>query len=887
MATSIRGLSVAIESPTTQFKKAMNEMTSAARSSKQELKALQKSLDLEFDDESFAHAQEVAQRTLDQTSLNVETLRQRLQHLKESGQENSTEFSDLSAKLEQQKSAFKEARIEAERLQSLRFNDITASATQARTEFEKLKENLNIKFDESDFVKAQETATAAISETQKASETLREKMQELEKAGKTDTAEYTALKTKFEEVQKSAEDLRNSTAELNNIKFDALQKHASVTKSHLDSLQKSLDLKFNKKTLIEAQKATRDAIVATDAAASALRNRMKALEDAGKIDTDEYKELKTLLQNNRNEAEEFHKSLKSLNNARLDRIANQVKAVGDKISGVGKALTPVSALAGATITGLGALGTKAIKAADDVATLATQYGMSAESLQKFNYVALQTDTSADDLYKAFVKVRSGVSDLATGAKSTASEALKKLNLGFSLFDGSEEQFYKIIAALSDMENQTKMVSVANDVFGEVLANKILPLIYAGTDAVQSYCEEYDELGALTNEQVSALAEFDNVLNKLKTQFQNVFLQIGSSLLPIMERLATLVSEKLVPKLQALAEWFNSLSLSQQEFTLKAALVVAALAPVLTVIGKLTSGVGSLIGMIPKLGTALSGLAAHPIIAIIAVVAGILVLLYTKCEAFRESINNLVTTLGEALQPILGIIMNLFGTLMEMLEPLIQTLGDTLSVIIDLLVVALQPLFDNLSFLFNLLQPLIKITLIPLRVALKNLERPLKVIGALFKGLGAIISWFQELTHGVFVVIVDFVNGILSEIETGINKVIKWVNGIIDDINNALGWLGVNIGHIGDVTLHIKTSAEKKADGMISGAASPEMPDDDDNDEFVYDKIGAGGTSGDVYNNDYSTNTKTQNVTVTIQNYAAEVDVDNLVREINIKLAEAM
>ena len=47
------------------------------------------------------------------------------------------------------------------------------------------------------------------------------------------------------------------------------------------------------------------------------------------------------------------------------------------------------------------------------------------------------------------------------------------------------------------------------------------------------------------------------------------------------------------------------------------------------------------------------------------------------------------------------------------------------------------------------------------------------------------------------------------------------------------------------------------------------------------------TSGDIYNNDYSTNNKTQNVTVVIQNYSDEVDVDDLVRQINIKLAEAM
>ncbi len=56
---------------------------------------------------------------------------------------------------------------------------------------------------------------------------------------------------------------------------------------------------------------------------------------------------------------------------------------------------------------------------------------------------------------------------------------------------------------------------------------------------------------------------------------------------------------------------------------------------------------------------------------------------------------------------------------------------------------------------------------------------------------------------------------------------------------------------------------------------------------IYGQIGASGTTGDIYNNDYSTTNKTQNITVVIENYASEVDVDDLVNQINIKLAEAM
>ena len=73
-------------------------------------------------------------------------------------------------------------------------------------------------------------------------------------------------------------------------------------------------------------------------------------------------------------------------------------------------------------------------------------------------------------------------------------------------------------------------------------------------------------------------------------------------------------------------------------------------------------------------------------------------------------------------------------------------------------------------------------------------------------------------------------------------------------------------------------------GTELGTGTTDTPTDPYN---VYTEVGTGGTTGDIYNYNNSTNNTTQNVTVVIENYSSEVDVDSLVREINIKLAEAM
>lgn len=693
-----------------------------------------------------------------------------------------------------------------------------------------------------------------------------------------------------------ADKIRGLTVEISadasqfNKQMSAVRKEAKSSQAELNALQKSLEMEYDPSKFARAQKVAQDAIDSTAKQAEVLRERLRFLEENGDADTSHYRQIQSELAQTELKAQQLEAQLEKLNNLKFEQLGNKIQGVGDKIQGVGQALTPVSVAAAGTITGLGALGTNAVSAADDIATLATQYDMSAEALQRFNYVALQTDTDSEVLYKAFVKMRAGAADLATGVTSVASTALQKLNLDLNSFDGSEEQFYAIITALADMEDKTQMVAIANDVFGEKLANNLLPLIYSGSDAIGAYAAEFDNLGALSDEQVNKLAEFDNVLNTIKTQLANVALQIGSSLLPIMQSLAGFVSESLVPKLQTLAGWFNSLTLGQQEFALKALAVVAALAPLTMGVGKLVSTVGSIIKMLPALQSALSSLAAHPIILIIAAIAMILLVLYTQCESFRESINNLVSTLGEGLQPVLDVVMGLLSTLMELLTPILDLLGGVLGTVINLVVEALSPLFEMLAVIMEIIQPLLEVALIPLQLALNALSVPLQVLGTLLGWLAPLFQAFGNIVTKIFSGVIKVVNFILGFIEDAVNFVIGIINGLIDGVNSALGWLGVNIGRIQEVSLKINTSAiddmndveaiidSTPPDTSGTGALSPDT---------IYDQIGAGGTTGDIYNYDNSTNNKTQNVTVVIENYAAEVDVDNLVRQINIKLAEAM
>lgn len=694
-----------------------------------------------------------------------------------------------------------------------------------------------------------------------------------------------------------ADNIRGLTVEISadattfNKQMRELRSEAKSSQSELNALQKSLELKFDSATFERAQKVAQQAIDETAKAAETLRARLAFLEQSGNADTTAYKKLQTELEKTELRAKQLEEQLNKINKIKFDAIAKNVSEVGNAISTAGRALTPFSTAAAGAITGLGALGVSTAATGAEIDDLSNRFGVSAETIQEWQYVASQLGVDVEVFNKALIRTRAAMLDLSSGKTSAATEALSALGLEMSQFDSYEEMFDGVMNALAGMEDKTLQAAYANEIFGDKIANQMLPYLNAGTEEIEKFKEEFAGMSSLTNEQVSALATLDDTFNLLKQSIQYVGLQIGASLQPLLQSLANVINNSIVPRLQALAEWFNSLTLEQQEFAAKALLVVAALAPLTLGIGKLVTTVGSLIKAIPQLQAGLSALAAHPIILIIAAVAAILLVLYTQCEAFRESINNLVGILGSALQPVLDVIMNTLNTLIGLLSPIIQLVGNILALVVNMVVDALSPFFDMLNMIFQLLQPLIEVALIPLQIALSALQVPLQVIGQLLGWLAPLFQVFGNIVSAVFKGVVAIINVVLGVIEDAVNFVIGIINGLIDGINGALGWLGVHIDRIAEVKLRIDTT---EIDDMNDVNAiidtTPPVTSDGGTPTgggTIYDDIGAGGTAGDIINNDYSTNNTTQNVTVTIQNYAEEVDVDALVREINVKLAEAM
>lgn len=720
-----------------------------------------------------------------------------------------------------------------------------------------------------------------------------------------------------------ADTIRGLTVEIGadassfNKEMSSMRKAAQASQTELNALQKSLELKFDADKFARAQKVAQQAIDQTAANADALRRRLSYLEESGNIDTDAYRKLQAELAKTELQGQQLQQQLERIDKIKFEQIGNNVTKLGGAISGVGRVLTPISTIAAGAATGLGALGVATAASGAAIDDLSLRLGISAEKVQEYQYVTAQCGVEWAVFEKALIKGRAALLDLSTGTVNNASKALQSLGIDISNFENKEAMFDGIITALSNMQDKTLQAAYANEIFGDKVANQMLPYLNAGSDEINQFKSEFEQIGALSNEQVAALAKLDDTLFLVKQSLKGVAAQIGASLAPLIQRLAENIQTNLIPKLQKLGEWFNSLSVAQQSFALKAMLVVAALAPLTLGIGKLVGAVGNIIKILPSLKAGLDALAANPIILIIAAVVAILILLYTKCEAFREAINNLISTLGEALKPALDAVMLVLDLIMQIIQPIIDLVGGILAVVVNLVSEALQPfvdiinmifgilqpLFDMLSLavdmflmpiqtaisaLFSVLQPLLSVALIPIKLCLQALQVPLKVLGTLLGWLTPLFSVFGKVVTTIFSGVVKVINFVLGFIEDAINFVIGIINGLIDGVNGALGWLGVHIDRIAEVKLRIDTTDIESMDDVnaIIDSTPPDTSDAAGGGGTVYDN-GTGGTYGDTYNYDNSTTNKTQNITVTIQNYAAEVDTDALVRDINIKLAEAV
>ena len=374
----------------------------------------------------------------------------------------------------------------------------------------------------------------------------------------------------------------------------AVDREINQTQKTANQLQKGLKLEYNEKNFIQAQKQIQSALTTTEQKADAIKKQMREMEKAGNVDTDGYRRLETELAKTETTATKLKQQLEEVDKIKLENAYKGVNNLSKGLENAAKKTAVLSAAAVGAIVGINKLAKDAVATGDQIATLGDQYNLSAEAIQKWNYIALQSDVPAEQLYKSMTKARDAIGTALAGGTSTATKALQTLMGDLTKVPtDTEGAFNSVIMALAGVEDSTMQAYYANEIFGERVAVQLIPLLNQGADGLAELSAEFETVGYLTNEQVRSLADYDNILNQVNTRFENVKTQLGLALLPILDKFVDLLEEHLIPAVQDLTEWFSRLSPEMQDLVVGSLLLFAALSPVLMIISKI-------IGIIPTL-----------------------------------------------------------------------------------------------------------------------------------------------------------------------------------------------------------------------------------------------------------------------------------------------
>lgn len=244
---------------------------------------------------------------------------------------------------------------------------------------------------------------------------------------------------------------------------------------------------------------------------SKIAENNKVMEENGKVATETAGNVKKGAEESAAAHDKHVKALKNVGLAFVGMASAAAAAVGAAVAAVAK-----------LGKSLGNMALSAANAADEIATLSVQTGLSAEELQKYRYASDLIDVSVETITGSMSKLTKNMSSAAKGSKSTTA-AFEKLGVSVTDSNGGlrdrNEVFNETIKALGQIENETERDAAAMDIFGNS-ARDLKPLIMGGADALEALGAEAERAGLiLSSQQLGNLTALSDAMDRFKATLE--------------------------------------------------------------------------------------------------------------------------------------------------------------------------------------------------------------------------------------------------------------------------------------------------------------------------------------------------------------------------------
>ncbi len=419
-----------------------------------------------------------------------------------------------------------------------------------------------------------------------------------------------------------------------------------------------------------------------------------------------------------------------------------------------------------------------------------------------------------------------------GANAEGKLAIEGTTIALYNQDGSMRD---LGAVMADVEKATEGMTTAqrdaalSAIFGEQAIRGANILLATGSERYKELEQAmYDSTGA---SQKMAETMEDNVagaFRAFRSQMEGIMIQIGEQLAPILRDTIIPLLSGFGEKISNLIKWFAGLDEGTKRTIITILGIVAAVGPVLLIVGKIVAAVGTIIGIFTKLKTAWAAvttvsnlfnasLLANPItwiiIGIMALIAAI-VLLWKNWDTVSQWLSDSWEWIKETAMNIFQGIADFFTGIWEGIKNVATTvwtaISDFFSDIWNGIKETVMSVFQGIAdFFTNIWEGIKNIfnAALSFIIDLFMKYHPIGIIITHWDEIKAffINTWenikqiFNKALEAVKNVINNVWNGIKNVTSTVWNGIVSVITGIVNGIKNAIGtafnWIRVKITSI--------------------------------------------------------------------------------------------
>lgn len=434
------------------------------------------------------------------------------------------------------------------------------------------------------------------------------------------------------------------------------------------------------------------------------------------------------------------------------------------------------------------------------------------------------------------------------------------------------EFKKTLEEIAKCPDIASATTKAIEVFGTKAGPDL-------ADAIKGGRFEFEEMLKLVESSSGQLdASFEATIDpadKAKVALNNLTLA-GAALGDVIQSALGPVFESLADILKDFTEWFKNLNPEIRQTIVFVGGIIAAVGPLLVLIGALAGPISTALGLFAKfklalfgtaeqagmMGTMVSGLTGPilAVIGIIALVTAALIDLYNNNDELRKNVNDMISNLIEILQTLWNsflypILTAVKDVLLDIWNNAILPVWETVKNCIADIIAKLSGLIEVLTPVINFIIQLLSALLVPAFLLLANtigavvseaisffgalLSNVSQVIGGIIQVISGIIQFitgvftgnWKQAWNGIVSIFKGIFDGIVGIAKAPINGVISLVNGVISAVNGMIkglnkisfdipDWVpGIGGSHFGlDLKTIDKVAYLAKGGNLLSGTA---------------------------------------------------------------------